>query len=183
MKVLRKQEQEVNNIQIGDQITIPLVEFGEFTATAHKVTNEGVLFIFDNYVSKQPMNKKNTNKGGFEKSDLKKWIDTVLIRSFPNELKDRVTNLSIPTIGLLFGHDDEWDNDHFESDTDEQLPLMEDKKNRIAFFNNNWEWGWLKNAMKQEYSAAHFAFVDHDGYAYSNGASYSRGVRPVFWLV
>lgn len=183
MKVLRKQEQEVTNIQIGDQITIPLAEFGEFTATAHKVTGEGVLFIFDEYVSKQPMNKKNTNNGGFEKSDLKKWMDTVLIGAFPDELKDRVTNLSIPTIGLLFGHDDEWDNDHFESDTDERLPLMDDRKNRMAFFNNDWEWGWLSNAMKQEYSAAYFAGVYNVGYTNCGGASDSLGVRPVFWLV
>ena len=70
MKVLRKQEIETANIQVGDQIVIPLAELGEFTATAHKVTDEGVMFIFDEYVTCRPMNNCSTNKGGFEKSDL-----------------------------------------------------------------------------------------------------------------
>lgn len=75
MKVLRVREIEVKNYRIGDQIIIPLVEFGEFTATAQKITDKGTLFLFDDCVAKQPMNKKDTNKGGFKKSDLKKWID------------------------------------------------------------------------------------------------------------
>lgn len=77
IKVIRKYEKEVQNIQEGDQILISLAEIGEFTATAYKVTDKGVLFIFDEYVASQPMNNKNTNKGGFEKSDLKKWMDSV----------------------------------------------------------------------------------------------------------
>ena len=31
MKVLRKQEIETANIQVGDQVIIPLAEIGEFT--------------------------------------------------------------------------------------------------------------------------------------------------------
>ena len=85
MKVLRKQEIETANIQVGDQIVIPLAELGEFTATAHKVTDEGVMFIFDEYVTCRPMNNCSTNKGGFEKSDLKKWMDTVLFMAFPED--------------------------------------------------------------------------------------------------
>jgi hypothetical protein len=64
MKVLRNREVEVKNIRIGDQIVIPLAEFGEFTATAQKITDKGTLFLFDDCVAKQPMNKKCTNKGG-----------------------------------------------------------------------------------------------------------------------
>ena len=37
MKVLRKQEIDTANIQVGDQMVIPLAELGEFTATVHKV--------------------------------------------------------------------------------------------------------------------------------------------------
>ena len=52
---------------------------GDFTATAHKITDKGVLFIFDDYVVSKAMNEANTNEGGFEESDLKKWIDSVLL--------------------------------------------------------------------------------------------------------
>ena len=53
MKVLRKQEIETANIQVGDQVIIPLAEIGEFSATAHKVTDEGIMFIFDEYITRQ----------------------------------------------------------------------------------------------------------------------------------
>ena len=107
MKVLRKQEIDTANIQVGDQMVIPLAELGEFTATTHKVTDEGVMFIFDDYVTRRPMNNRDTNKGGFEKSDLKKWMDTVLFMAFPEELRDKIYGLTLPTVGQIVGHEDE----------------------------------------------------------------------------
>lgn len=183
MKVLRKQEIETANIQVGDQIVIPLTELGEFTATAHKVTDEGVMFIFDEYVTCRPMNNRSTNKGGFEKSDLKKWMDTVLFMAFREELRDKIYGLTIPTVGQVVGHEDEWDNKNLEPDSDEQLPLMKECKNRIACFEDQLTWGWLRNATKEEFSSAGFANVTTGGDANYYAASYSSGVRPEFWLV
>lgn len=183
MKVLRKQEIETANIQVGDQVIIPLAEIGEFSATAHKVTDEGIMFIFDEYITRRPMNSKNTNKGGFEKSELKKWMDTVLLMAFPEELRDKIYGLTLPTVGQIVGHEDEWDNNNLEPDTDEQLPLMKERKNRVAYFKNDSLWGWLRNATKEEVSSACFAVVDYHGHAYYGNASYSIGVRPEFWLV
>ena len=183
MKVLRKQEIDTANIQVGDQMVIPLAELGEFTATAHKVTDEGVMFIFDDYVTRRPMNNRDTNKGGFEKSDLKKWMDTVLFMAFPDELRDKIYGLTLPTVGQIVGHEDEWDNKNLEPDIDEQLPLMKECKNRIACFEDQLAWGWLRNATKEEFSSAYFAAVYGGGLPYSFGASSSRGVRPEFWLV
>lgn len=183
MKVLRKQEIDTANIQVGDQMVIPLAELGEFTATAHKVTDEGVMFIFDDYVTRRPMNNRNTNKGGFEKSDLKKWMDTVLYMAFPEELRDKIYGLTLPTVGQIVGHEDEWDNKNLEPDTNEQLPLMKKCKNRIACFEDQLAWGWLRNATKEEFSSACFASVVSYGDSNCNNASYSVGVRPEFWLV
>ena len=183
IKVLRKQETETKEILLGDQILISLNGLGDFTATAHKTTDKGVLFIFDDYVVSKSMNEKNTNEGGFEESDLKKWIDSVLLEAFPAELKDRIADLSIPTVGELFGHDDEWDNEHFESDDDEQLPLMKERRNRVAYLKNEWEWGWLRNATKKKVSSASFADVTGHGGAGFCDATASYGVRPEFWLV
>lgn len=183
MKALRKQKIETANIQVGDQIVIPLAELGEFTATAHKVTDEGVMFIFDNYITCRPMNNRSINKGGFEKSDLKKWMDTVLLMAFPEELRDKIYGLTLPTVGQIVGHEDEWDNKNLEPDSDEQLPLMKECKNRIACFEDGLTWGWLRNATKEEFSSAVFAVVNYCGNTDYSSASYSRGVRPEFWLV
>lgn len=183
MKALRKQKIETANIQVGDQIVIPLAELGEFTATAHKVTDEGVMFIFDNYITCRPMNNRSINKGGFEKSDLKKWMDTVLLMAFPEELRDKIYGLTLPTVGQIVGHEDEWDNKNLEPDSDEQLPLMKECKNRIACFEDGLTWGWLRNATKEEFSSACFALVGHAGLTRYTAASASYGVRPEFWLV
>lgn len=185
MNVIRKQElevQDIQKIQVGDQIVIPLAEFGEFTATAQKITDKGVLFMFDDCVAEQQMNNDWTNKGGYAKSRMKKWIDTVLLSAFPEELQGRIQDLALPTYGMMFGHDD-WYERAIEPDNDEQLPLMAKRKNRIADFNDDYEWYWLQNATKKDYSAADFALVNYDGHASYYYASDSGGVRPVFWLV
>lgn len=182
MKTLRKYEKEVKTFKIGDQILVPLAEHGEFTATVHQITEDGVLFIFDEYIARRPMNMEETNNGGFEKSDLKRWLDTKLYTTFPDWLRDRITDLSIPTVGQLFGHRNEWDAAYFEPDTDEQLPLMKECKNRVAHFKDELVWGWLRNATKQECSSDSFANADHTGYAAYSDAFISHGVRPVFLL-
>lgn len=182
MKVIRKQELEVTEIQMGDQIVIPLAGFGEFTATAQKITDKGVLFMFDDCVAEQQMNKHWTNKGGYAKTYMKKWIETVLLSAFPEELQGRIQDLALPTYGMIFGHDD-WYERAIEPDNDEQLPFMAKRKNRIADFNDDYEWYWLQNATKEDYSAANFAGVGVSGHAGYASASNSGGVRPVFWLV
>lgn len=174
---------DLATIKVGDKIAVDLKDIGKFDATAHEVTDESVLFIFDDYITERPMNESNTNAGGYENSDLKKWIEHELLSKFPVELKARLTELTIPTVGQVVGWDDEWDKEHFEADGDEQLPLMKLRKNRVAYLNNECKWGWLRNAVKKEYSSAFFACVAYSGRASYTLASYSYGVRPEFRLV
>lgn len=182
MKVLRKQELETTVIQEGDQIIVQLTGFGEFIATAQKTTDKGTLFLFDDCVAERSMNKKNTNKGGYEESDLCEWINTVLLNAFPEDIKTRIGNIAIPTYGQLFGHDDFYYM-HLESDEDTLFPLMQNRRDRIVYFKNDYRWYWMQNATKNELSAAYFAVVYGRGYASYSGAADSLGVRPVFLLI
>lgn len=170
------------NINVGNRIEIPLGNLGTFTATAQIITEDKVLFIFDDYVAKRPMNEDGGNAGGYSQSDLKKWIDTELYNMFPAVLKQRMTGLSIPTLGEICGWADKWDRDHIEADGDEQLPLMKQRRNRVAYYKNDCEFGWLRNATKKEFSSAYFARVSLDGVARYYTAADSYGVRPEFWL-
>ena len=183
------------DIKVGDKMMVPLGKLGNFTATVQKITNNKVLFIFDDYVAKRPMNEDGGNAGGYSQSDLgyssqewvgqplKKWIDTELYNMFPAVLKQRMTGLSIPTLGEICGWADKWDRDHIEADGDEQLPLMKQRRNRVAYYKNDCEFGWLRNATKKEFSSANFALVNYFGRANYYYASNSFGVRPEFWLV
>ena len=60
---------------------------------------------------------------------------------------------------------------------------MKQRRNRVAYYKNDCEFGWLRNATKKEFSSAYFAFVSGNGNTNCNGASNSYGVRPEFWLV
>ena len=141
------------------------------------------MIIFDDYVAVKPMNESDTNDGGFEKSDLYKWLHTDFVKLLPATLRERIIDITIPSVGEMFGWDDKWNRDHFESDGDEQLPLMRYRRNRVAYFDNEISCGWLRNAMKKECSSAGFARVGSSGYTGYSDASYSYGVRPVIWLV
>lgn len=173
----------LKDAKVGDKTAIKLDGLGKFTATVHKVTDDKVMLIFDDYITKRPINESGTNKGGFEKSDLNKWLHTEFIKAIPYSIRTRLTDVTIPTVGEMFGWDNEWDRNHFEADNDKQLPLMKQRRNRVAYYANECEYGWLRNATKKEFSSAYFAYVDYYGDAYFNSASGSLGVRPEIWLV
>lgn len=174
---------DLKDAEVGDKTTIKLDGLGEFAATVHKVTDDKVMLIFDDYVAERPMNESDTNKGGFEYSDLNEWLHTEFVKAIPYSIRARLTDVTIPTVGEMFGWDDEWNRNYFEADNDKQLPLMKQRRNRVAYYNNECECGWLRNATKKEFSAAYFADVYLDGNADSSYASSSRGVRPEIWLV
>ena len=60
---------------------------------------------------------------------------------------------------------------------------MKQRRNRVAYYKNDCEFGWLRNATKKEFSSANFAYVGNRGNTACNYASASYGVRPEFWLV
>ena len=68
------------DFKVGDQIVIPLGDLGIFTATAQKVTDGKVLFMFDDYITKRPMNKNGSNKGGYENLILKNGLRMIYSR-------------------------------------------------------------------------------------------------------
>lgn len=174
---------DLKDAKIGDKTTIKLNGLGKFTATVHKVTDDKVMLIFDDYVAERPMNESFTNEGGFEDSELNRWLHTEFVTALPYSIRTRLTNVTIPAVGEMFGWDDEWDRNHFEADNDKQLPLMKQRRNRVAYYNNECRCGWLRNATKKEFSSASFAHVYYHGDAGYSCPSYSEGVRPEIWLV
>ena len=116
------------DITVGDQIKIPLEDLGTFTATVHNITDDKILFIFDDYVARRRINNKNVNKGGYGESDLKEWIDMKLFNKFPLEFRKNMSDLTIPTVGQILGWDDEWCRSTFEYDDNEQFLSMKSRE-------------------------------------------------------
>lgn len=170
MKITRTMTIETNEIQIGDRI-----EVGHYTATCQKLVGEGLaLFLLDQYLDKpMQMNRKNTNAGGYDGSDLRKDLNTgkILDEFAPLELVpfENGDLLRLPFYGAV------------EPDSCEQWPLMKERANRIAERKGeSYEWGWLQNIRQG--SATRFCFVGAHGYASDWSASDSVGVRPAFLI-
>ena len=181
MKVTRKVQFKTNEICVGDQINVKLRGFGKFVATAQKVTDKGILFLFDDAIGRHSMNETNTNESGFDKSDMCRWLCEAVLPAFPEKLRSRIREITLPTYGEIFGHDDFYEN--FEPDNDEQFELMKRRGNRVCDFENDWCYWWLRNAAKSNVSSAFFAGVYYYGHTDCSSASGSVGVRPEFWLV
>ena len=185
MKVWRKVKMETFRFQIGDQIKIKVKGLGKYTATVHKVDGDRALFIFDQCVADRPMNENNKNEGGFVKSDLCKWLNEEFVKMLPDKVRSRIVAddehsglmIRIPTRGEMFGANE--NSEYYEVDSDAQLLLMKDRKNRICMSpDDEYCWYWLMNARRD--SATSFARVAASGSATDAGASYSYGVRPAF---
>ena len=156
MKIERMTEIETPFIKVGDRIHVD-----HYTATCQTVTPNGALFFLDQYLDKAfPMNGDDTNKGGYEKSDLRKALrsDEVLnifagIRDYmvPFENGDL---LRIPFAGELFDKLPDWCGDP--------------------------EWGWLANTFRD--TSTGFCYVSVYGGASDWLASDAIGVRPVFQI-
>lgn len=180
IEVIRKTATRSKEILTGDQIQVK-----KYTATCQIITPKGALFLLDQYLDQAyPMNEENTNRGGYEASDLRKKLQSADILALFEDYRDRMQPfdngdlLRLPFFGEIFGSEGA---EYFEPDGCEQWPLMQDRKNRIAFRNNAWEWGWLQN--KRKGSAPNFCPVNDAGLAGYWPASASLGVRPAFLIV
>lgn len=182
MKINRTMTIETNEIQIGDRIQV-----GHYTATCQALPGKGLaLFLLDQYLDKaMQMNEKNTNKGGYQESDLREELNSEkILKDFTGlELApfDNGDLLRLPFYGEMFGHDDWYNHGAVEPDDCEQWPLMKERANRVAERKGeSYEWGWLQN--KYVRSAPNFCVVNAGGFADHWGASDSLGVRPAFLI-
>lgn len=179
MKVKRATEVETMCPKIGDQISVD-----HYTATCQTVTPKGAIFMLDQYLDKAyPMNRRNTNMGGYAESDLRETLRSKEILDIFKGIRDYMVPfdngdlLRLPFAGELFGDKpSEW----CEPDGHEQWTLMRDRRNRLASRDGESEWGRIQN--KDITSWAGFCAVSRDGDIDAWSATRVLGVRPVFQI-
>ena len=180
MKVLRKAEIEnPAEFKIGDQI-----DCGFGLATCQKATEEGALFFTDDYDNETRkhtglMQYLNSEEGlaGFRGDVRERLVPFNNIFIGQADGTNMKALVRMPFAGEMFEKDE---TDFLEEDDYEQLPLMKEKRNRIAFCQNARGWGWLMN-HSDEYAAT-FGAVSYVGYACYHVASLSGGVRRAFLI-
>lgn len=184
MEVVRKIKLKAEKFKPGDIISFELKDGEKVRARAVKREKNGMLFCMVDCIKREEqMDSRDTNKGGYEASNLRKKLNSDILDRFPAEIRDRMKPmgngdlLRIPTEREIFG-----ENKYGDSDNAEQWPCMKQVRNRIALlgYNGSISWYWLQNRSRS--SASDFCNVSSGGNAYANFASRSYGVRPVFLL-
>ncbi len=98
MLVTRKLLMTTREFQVGDQITVNLKRHWRINFNSTKVTDEGTYFMFDKAVACRCINKSGKNKGGFKNSELYEWLNSEFRYLFPDELFERIKDISVPSI-------------------------------------------------------------------------------------
>lgn len=189
MKLFRTMETAADNgYMVGDVIAFSLTDGEEVEALAVKQEQDGMIFCLVDCLNQEyPMNEEDSNRGGYEATDLRVKLNGEILERFPAGIREKMVAfangdyLRLPTEKEIFGC-----NDYGKAEPDDvqQWEPMKQRKNRIAFQGkgtDRWEWYWLQNAHKRY--AAYFAFVYGDGganYYYASGAC---GVRPAFKIL
>ena len=189
MKLFRTMETAADNgYMVGDVIAFTLTDGEEVEALAVKQEQDGMIFCLVDCLNQEySMNEEDSNRGGYEATDLRVKLNGEILDRFPADIREKMVAfangdyLRLPTEKEIFGC-----NDYGKAEPDDvqQWEPMKKRKNRIAFQGkgtDRWEWYWLQNAHKRY--AAYFAYVNGNGVAYYYDASAAFGVRPAFKIL
>lgn len=190
MKVYRTSEVLAGGrYEVGDIVSYTMEDGEEVEAIAVKEEFDKhgnlcmVFILLDCLKEECRMNRDDTNDGGYEESYLREQLRTEYLERFPASLRLNMVPfengdlLRIPTEREVFGENRYGEE---EPDTVEQFEAMKKRRNRMALDGSNGgtQAYWLQN--KRVRSATNFCFVNGNGYAYYNYASFSIGVRPLY---
>lgn len=175
MKALREVKMEVTRYEIGDRIKVRFASEAHY-ATAIFQDRGCMMFLMDECLNEaRPMNEGGGIEGGYDASDLRKWL-AEKADEIPKKLHKRMIPFKNGDyLGLLSGAAVFGDAEGFKFGGN-PIPWFRDKKHRVGFRKNRAESWWLRDVV----SAAAFANVDNYGGVYGGSASRSFGVRPAF---
>lgn len=177
------EEEEESKLDVGDEIGFALKNGTAIRALAVKKETDGILFCFLNCLPKYIPMSESGECDSYEESEVRKYLLGDILWMLPENIKESLVPfengdfLRIPTEKEIFGKNESGEE---ESESVTQWEPMKRVMNRVAGDSDD-EYTisyWLKNKSKN-YSPA-FALALTAGYAFSSGASYANGVRPVF---
>ncbi|MCD7882492.1 MAG: hypothetical protein LUI87_02120 [Lachnospiraceae bacterium] len=171
MKVKRTTTIKTESYQVGDVISFKLKTGEKVKAMAVDQDTEGTTFLFVACLGKEyPMNLIGTVEGGYDASELRKTLNSDILKTFPGKIRELMLPvyeddlLTIPCRADIFG--------------EESWEPMKKRRNRMAFRGRKeeLEWYWNRDVV----SSTYFAYVTSIGLSYATYASYVYGVRPAF---
>lgn len=182
-------------LQSGDNIPVTLKNGEEVSFDIGKDESGKIYFIMHNCLKEtKPMNSIWTNKGGWEESDMRRYLNEEVIELLPDELRKIIKPTKIVQV---------WDGKRRETEdklfllsrtqvfgkrgnyeaiepSDSQIDIFENRRERVKECEEVYYW-WLRSPHSG-YSASFCRVntagtVNTDYYAYESG-----GVAPAFCL-
>lgn len=172
-------------LNVGDIISVVLKNGEKMriaVAGINTYKENEVLFAFKDILSKEaPMNEDWTNEGGYEASQMAKYLDTEIFDLLPDDLQEVIKERRGHKLWLfsrreVFGKD----GHYICPEDDVHIPYYQDSENRIKLRDGDPDWWWLASPYAAH--TATFCCVSCFGYSDSYGASISLGVAPGFCI-
>lgn len=190
-------------LDVGDKLDFEMKD-GTKTSIIVAAINpygNGVVFSFANILKSARMNNRNTNRGGFCKSDMAGMLAEEILPLLPDDLVaviksrkitqkqtvssssgakerlfERECKLWLPSYTEVFGYDERYSKCDVR---DTRFPLFETRSGRVRYTSDDeLSYWWLRSPIID--SSTNFWFVGSYGYSYYGYASNADGVCPCF---
>jgi len=184
-----KPEAEVKASQSFDETKMQLNKMISYIET---ITNGVVLKLDDtknialviakDIIASMPFNQQH---GVFEWADctLRKWLNGEYFDALPLEARSAVKQTTVQTSDRAQGYAETKDK-VFLLSTDEVREYFENDAMRIACFNGEPGWWWLRSPSEDTGSYGEYdaSIISEHGNIYNLCVSWDCGVRPAYWL-
>lgn len=184
-------------LKSGDNIPVTLKNGEEVSFDVGKNESGKIYFVMhDCLKEKKPMNKDWTNKGGWEKSDMRKYLNEEVIELLPDELKAVIKPTKIVQVWnkrqetedklFLLSRTQVFGKNGVNELTDLNDSQIDIFKNQRAWVKELGSYGtlyswWLRSPNSSNSDTFCSVYTDGTPYNYF-GASYSFGVAPAFCI-
>lgn len=183
-------------LSIGDTVSFQLKNGKNVSvsvAAMNHYSEDSVIFAFDDLYWKHKMNSRDTNRGGWAKSEMADYVENEILPQLPDELiriitprrimqkiggteYERISKLWLPSRTEMFGEHESYKECDFG---DKQFPLFTTEKSRVkALEDGTTDWYFLRSPYVG--SSTYFWYVHNYGSGGNYTASYVIGVCPCF---
>lgn len=141
-----------------------------------------VVFTFKDILSKEHcMNEEDTNAGGYDASDMAKYLDTEVFDLLPDALQEIIKKRCGHKLWLFSRREVFGEDGYYICPKDDvHIPYYQKLENRIKFRDEKLSCWWL--ASPNAANTTGFCSVDYDGDSNSWGADNFDGVVPGFCI-
>lgn len=190
-----KEAAKNHTLKSGDKIPITLKNGEDAVLVIGHDQNGKAYFVFEDCINEEHyMNESWTNKGGWEASDMRKWLNSYVYDLLPDEIQKVIVpttitqiidkkrsesenNLFLLSKTQVFG---KGDYSKFEPE-DTQIDIFAAEKSRVKERGDHGTWFWWLGSP-YDGSANRFCSVGNSGGAGFSNAGISRGVAPSFCI-